>query len=190
MLANRFIHTTRENIEKATRPMIQMTVSKQTPKVRRRRQKNIEDKVEDAQDTPFAKKRKVTTQGIGTWMGQGKEKQKKTVVDLDFDDDFDFDDLDGDHSCRTIENRFSTSTRQKRNAPARGGEESECQVVEIVENPSDDEDDSDDVMYGWSTSLRQEPTVRRKRVVGKRKHSFLVDRDDDDDDDVLVLSSD
>lgn len=188
MLANRFIHTTRENIEEATRTMIQMTVSKQTPKVRRRRQKNIEDRVEDAQDTPFAKKRKVTTQGIGTWMGQGKEKQKKTVVDLDFD----FDDLDGDHSCRTIENRFSTSIRQKRNAPARGGEESECQVVEIVENPSDDVDDSDDVMYGWSTSLRQEPTVRRKRVVGKRKHSFLVDRDDDDDDDddVLVLSSD
>ena len=94
--------------------MIQMMVSKQTPKVRRRRQKNIEDRVEDTQDTPFAKKRKVTTQGIGTSMGQGKEKQKKTVVDLDFDDDFN--DLGGDHSCRTIENRFSTSTLQMKQA--------------------------------------------------------------------------
>jgi len=51
-------------------------------------------------------------------------------------------------------------------------DDGECEVIEIVENDSDE--DSDEVMYEWSTSLRQEPTARRKGKAGKERNSVSV----------------
>ena len=168
-LANRFINATRENIEKATRPMIQMTVSKQAPKVRRRRKKCTEEVDEDRSDTPLTKKRKTTDDA--SLMDKGKGKQTTSIGIIDFDD-FDFDNADDFQLTRN-----GVLSRQPavlgKSPDVRGADDDgECEVIEIVENDSDE--DSDEVMYEWSTSLRQEPTARRKGKAGKERNSVSV----------------
>lgn len=182
-LANRFIHATREDIERATRPMIQMTVPKHAPKARRPRKKCTEDVDEDRSDTPVAKKRKTADDSSLTDKGKGK--QTTTIDIIDFDD-MDLDNADDSHSQPTWKGVLSGSVVPKKRSPdTRGADDgrSECEIIEIVENVSDE--DSDEVVYEWSTSLRQEPTARRKRIVGKERDSVDVDEGE-----VLVVPSD
>ncbi|KAF5351184.1 hypothetical protein D9756_008189 [Leucocoprinus leucothites] len=181
-LANRFIHETRENIENRAKPMIEMTLTKQTPKTRGRRKKNAEDEDVDGEDTPPMKKRK-TAAGGGT--GKRKGKQKAAVNEpIDVIDDED--DANLDHMY--VDNPPLRKNQPPKSAPRKrgGGESSEYETIEadVIEDPSDE--DSDEVTYDWSTSLRQAPTARRKKKsVGKTSSRPPVDEDE-----VLVLSSD
>lgn len=178
-LANRFIHAARESIEKATRPMIQMTVSKQAPKMRRRRKKCTEDVDEDRSDTPLTKKRK--TVDDTSLMDKGKGKQTTSLGVIDFDD-FDLDNADDFQS--TWNGILSRPAASRKSSDVRGADDggSKCDIIEIVENVSDE--DSDEVMYDWSMSLRQEPTARKK-VKAKKRNSVPVDEDE-----VFVVPSD
>ncbi|KXN84458.1 Mediator of RNA polymerase II transcription subunit 34 [Leucoagaricus sp. SymC.cos] len=188
-LANRFIHESREVMENATKPMIEMTLVKQAPKVRGRGKKSREDG-DDGDDTPPTKKRKATTNTKGKGKANGVER-------LGVEDSFDLDRMYVDNP-RPRKNQSSTlGTSQKKkqtNGRARQDDEgSDYETIEadIIENTSDE--DSNDVEYGWSMSMRQEPTARRKRKNFGRKSGgggAVKSRLPADEDEVLVLSSD
>lgn len=172
-LAARFIHETREKIVNASRPMLEMTFVKQMPKPRGRLKKNLEDE-EDGDITPPAKKRKT---------GNGKGKGKKSD-DIDDDDD----DVTLDHmyvdNPRPRKNqaapRPTTKNRNKRGDNVDEDSEYETIEVDVIEDTSDE--DSNEVIYDWSMSLREEPVARRKKKVGNGHSQFPPD------DEILVLS--
>ncbi|KAJ3554988.1 hypothetical protein NP233_g12309 [Leucocoprinus birnbaumii] len=164
-LANRFIHETRENIEKAARPMVEMTLAKQAPKTRARRKKSVEDGNEEGDDAPPAKKRK-------TVAGASKEKGKQKAVsdEAEINEDNSLDHM----YIGNLGPPKNSKPAQKRRA---GDESSEYETFDpdIIEDPSDE--DSEDVTYGWSMSMRQEPIAKRKQrsVVKPRSRGFLED---------------
>lgn len=208
--------------------MVEMTLAKPTPKARRRRKKDIvEDEDEDVRgeedETPPTKKRKTTTAGgsssTSTVKGKGngnglKGKQKAILTEeeidrqLELDDDEDGEDhLDHMYVNNPLPPRQNqrpavTPSRKKINGRGRrqvdddSSGEYETIEADIIEHTSDE--DSDAVVYGWSTSMREEPVARRKKPMtrvmttpekgsgrGKVKARVPIDEDD-----IVVLSSD
>ncbi|KAF9447006.1 ATP-dependent DNA helicase [Macrolepiota fuliginosa MF-IS2] len=173
-LAARLIHESREGILKAARPMVEMTFAKQTPKTRGRRKKNIEDAEEDGDITPPAKKRKTAVSG------KGKEKENADPDEVEVDNEFDHMYVD---NPRPRKNQTSRPATQKKANTRGDDEEGEYETIEvdIIENTSDE--DSDVVTYGWSRSLREEPTARRKQKTKVGNVTMLPSSDE-----ILVLS--
>jgi hypothetical protein len=164
--------------------MVEMTLVKQAPKTRRRRKKNAsaEDGTdEDEDETPLAKRRKTTATGgssASTATGKGKEKgiRKALLTENDINVELELSGDDGEEanlSYMYVDNppssRKQPAAVPRRNTNARPGqgndEESggdyETIAADVIEDTS--EEDSDEVTYDWSTSLRQAPVARRKR---------------------------
>lgn len=175
-LAPRFIHETREGIVNSGKPMLEMTLIKQTPKTRTRRKKPVEDGEEDASDTPLSKKRKTAA------AGKGKGKKKVGADEIDVDEELDHMYVD---TPLPRKNQPLRSTQKKKVNRRKGDdEESECETIEadMIENTSDE--DSDDVTYDWSRSLREEPAARRKTKSKAGNGALRLPPDED----ILVVS--
>lgn len=125
------------------------------------------------ENTPPTKKQKTAAA-----KGKGKEKAGMTVVGIDFDG-HNLDHMYVDNPRPKGSQSSRALLKKKANVHRDENDEYETINADVIEDASDE--NSDDLTYDWSKSLREEPRARRKKARKGGKGLPL-------EDDILVLS--